>query len=164
MLLVPLARFLSHPWQEHWGEVKWILRYLKGTSDMELCFCGGKYELVCYTDYNLGGNLDNSKSTSGYLITFWGGAISCQLRLQKCIALSTTEAEYIVKTEGASELLWMKDFIKYLDFEQSWFILFCDNQSAIYLTKHSTFHSKSKHFSRKYHWIRMALEDKLFEV
>ena len=57
----------------------------------------------------------------------------------------------------------MKEFIKDLDFEQSKFVLFCDNQSVIYITKHSTFHSKSKHISRKYHWIRVALDDKLFE-
>uniref|UniRef100_A0A3Q7FYT6 Reverse transcriptase Ty1/copia-type domain-containing protein n=1 Tax=Solanum lycopersicum TaxID=4081 RepID=A0A3Q7FYT6_SOLLC len=48
-----------------------------------------------------------------------GGAISCQVRLQKCIALSTIEAEYIVITEGTKEFLWMKEFIKYLVFEQS---------------------------------------------
>ena len=96
-----IRRFLSNPGKEHWGAVKWILRYLKGMSDMELCFGSGKSELVCYTDSNLGGNLEYSKSTSGYLITFRGGAISCQLRLQKCIALSTTKAEYIVITEGA---------------------------------------------------------------
>ena len=58
----------------------------------------------------------------------------------------------------------MKEFIKDLDFEQSRFVLFCNNQTAIYLTKHSTFHSKSKHFSRKYHWIRMALKEKLYEI
>ena len=96
---------------------------------MELCLGSGKSELVCYTDSDLGGNLDNSKSNSGCLITFGGGAISCQLRLQKCIALSTTEAEYIAITEGAKESLWMKEFIKDLDFEQSRFVLFCDNQS-----------------------------------
>ena len=159
-----VSRYLSNLANEHWGAVKWILHYLKGTLDMELCFGSGKSELVCYTDSNLGGNLDNSKSTSVFLITFEGGAISWQSRLQKCITLSTTEAEYIVITEGAKEFLWMKEFIKDLDFEQSKFVLFCDNQSVIYLIKHSTFHSKSKHISRKYHWIRMALEEKLFEV
>ena len=65
-----ISRFLSNPGKEYCGAVKWILRYLKGTSDMELCFGSGKSELVCYTDSDLGGNLDNSKSTSGYLITF----------------------------------------------------------------------------------------------
>ena len=53
--------------------MKWILKYLKGTSDMELCFGSGKRDIVCYTDSGLGGNLDNSKSTFVYLITFGGG-------------------------------------------------------------------------------------------
>ncbi|XP_069145646.1 uncharacterized protein [Solanum lycopersicum] len=71
---------------------------------MELCFGSGKSELVCYTDSNLGGNLDNSKSTSACLITFEGGAISWQSRLQKFITLSTTEAEYIAIIEGGQAL------------------------------------------------------------
>lgn len=58
----------------------------------------------------------------------------------------------------------MKGFINDLSFEQPRYILFCDNQSAICLTKHSTFHSKTKHMNRKYHWIRMVVEEKLFEV
>ena len=85
-----VSRFLSNHEKIHWGAVKWILRYLKGTSDMELCFGSGKSELVCYTDSDLGGNLSNSKSTSGYLITFGGGAISwqtsCLLRFYKTYA------------------------------------------------------------------------------
>ena len=141
-----VSRFLSNHEKKHWGAVKWILHYLKGTLDMELCFGSGKSELVCYTDSDLRGNLDNLNSTYVYLITFGGGAISWQSRLQKCIALSTTEAEYIAITEGAKELLWMKEFIKDLDFEQSIFVLFCDNKSAIYLTKHSTFHSKVQEY------------------
>ena len=104
---------------------------------MEFFFGSAKSELVCYTNSYLGGNLDNSKSTSGYLITFGGGAVSWQSRFKKYIALSTTEAKYIAITEGAKELLCMKEFIKDIDFEQSRFVLFCDNQSVIYLTKHS---------------------------
>nr|XP_009780580.1 PREDICTED: uncharacterized protein LOC104229622 [Nicotiana sylvestris] len=45
-------------------------------------------------------------------------AVKWILRLRKCIALSTTEAEYITVTEGAKELLWMKEFINDLGFEQ----------------------------------------------
>lgn len=129
-----------------------------------VCFGCGKTELVCYIDSNLGGNHDNSKSTSFYLITFGGGAISWQWRICKCIALSTTKVKYISITEGAKQLLWMEDFFKDLEFEQSRFVLFWDNQSVIYLTKHSTYHSKSNHTNRKYHWIRMDLEQKLFQV
>ena len=29
-----VSRFISNPGKEHWNAVKWILRYLKGTSNM----------------------------------------------------------------------------------------------------------------------------------
>lgn len=112
----------------------------------------------------MGGDIDSRKSTSGYLITFSGGALSWQSRLQKCIALSTTEAEFIAMTEASKELLWMKKFLGELGFVQKIYVLFCDKQSAIHLSKNSTFHSRSKHIDIKYHWIRDVLDAKLLEV
>ncbi|CAL9003905.1 unnamed protein product [Prunus brigantina] len=100
-----VSRFLSKPGKEHWNAVKWILRYLRGTSKMSLCFGGGKPELIGYTDADMAGDLDSKKSTSGYLITFSGGAVSWQSKLQKCVALSTTEAEFIATTEACKEML-----------------------------------------------------------
>ena len=58
------------------------------------------------------------KSTSGYLIIFSGGVVSWQSRLQKCVALSTTKAEYIAITEASNELLWMKKFLQELGLQQ----------------------------------------------
>ena len=37
--------------------------------------------LVGYTDVDMVGDVDSRKSTSGYLITFSGGAVSWQSRL-----------------------------------------------------------------------------------
>ncbi|CAN0860766.1 Retrovirus-related Pol polyprotein from transposon TNT 1-94, partial [Linum grandiflorum] len=64
-----------------------------------------------------------------------GGAVSWQSRLQKCVALSTTEAEFIAATEASKELLWMKKFLNELGFRQERPQLFCDSQSAIHLAK-----------------------------
>ena len=36
-----VSRYLSNPGKEHWNVVKWILKYLKGTSKMGLCFGSG---------------------------------------------------------------------------------------------------------------------------
>lgn len=58
--------------------------------------------LVGYTDSDMVGDIDTSRSTSGYLITFSGGVVSWQSRLQICVAISTTEAEYIVAIEASS--------------------------------------------------------------
>ena len=35
-----LSRFMSKPGKEHWKAVKWVLRYLRGTSDYGLCYQG----------------------------------------------------------------------------------------------------------------------------
>uniref|UniRef100_A0A3Q7EBT0 Reverse transcriptase Ty1/copia-type domain-containing protein n=1 Tax=Solanum lycopersicum TaxID=4081 RepID=A0A3Q7EBT0_SOLLC len=89
-----VSRFLSNLGREHWNAVKWVMRYLCGTSSL-----------------NMAGDVDTRKSTSGYLVTFAGGAVSWQFRLQKCVALSTTEAELIAVVEACKELLWMKRFL-----------------------------------------------------
>ncbi|CAL2257280.1 unnamed protein product [Prunus armeniaca] len=137
-----VSKFLSKPGREHWNAVKWILRYLRGTSK----------------------DLDSRKSTSGYLITFSGGAVSWQSKLQKCVALSTTEAEFIAATEACKEMLWMKRFLQELGQEQHKYILHCDSQSAIHLSNNLSFHSRSKHIDVRYHWIRDVLESKQLQL
>uniref|UniRef100_A0A2N9IIJ6 Integrase catalytic domain-containing protein n=1 Tax=Fagus sylvatica TaxID=28930 RepID=A0A2N9IIJ6_FAGSY len=81
------------------------------------------------------------KSTSGFLFTFVGGAVSWQSKLQKCVALSTTEAEYIAATEAGKEILWMKRFLQDLGLKQDEYVVHCDSQSALDLSKNSTYHS-----------------------
>ena len=38
-----VSRFMSRPGKQHWEAVKWILRYLKGSSDTCLCFTEAEY-------------------------------------------------------------------------------------------------------------------------
>ncbi|RDX62866.1 hypothetical protein CR513_58763, partial [Mucuna pruriens] len=135
-------RFLSNPGREHWNVVKWILRYLHGTSDLRLCFEGDKPTLVGYSNSDMAGDIDSKKSTSGYLIKFARGAMAWQSKLKKCVALSTTEAEFIAIIEACKELLWVKKFLQELGFVQD----------------------KSKHIDVRYHWIRDALDAKLLEL
>ena len=58
-----VSRFLSNPGKEHWEGVKWILRYLKGTSKMHLSFKRSNLTLQGFSDADLGGDLDGRKST-----------------------------------------------------------------------------------------------------
>ncbi|RVW62633.1 Retrovirus-related Pol polyprotein from transposon TNT 1-94 [Vitis vinifera] len=79
-------------------------------------------------------------------------------------ALSTTEVEYIAAAEACKELLWMKCFMQELGFKQQRYVVYCENQSAIHLSKNSTYHARSKHIDVRYHWMRDALNDNLFEI
>ena len=159
-----VSRFLSNPGKQHWEAVKWIFRYLRRTSKLCLSFGRGKLVLEGYTDADMAGDLDGRKSTSGYLFTFAGGAVSWQSKLQKCVALSTTEAEYIAVTEAGKELVWIKTFFKELGMQQDEYVVYCDSQSAIDLSKNATYHSRTKHIEVRYHWIRDATEKKRFKL
>ena len=107
-----------------------------------------------FIDADMVGDLDGKKSTYGFLFTFAGGAVSWQSKLQKCVALSTTEAEYIAATEAAKEMLWMKRFVQKLGLMQDEYVVFCDSQSAIDLSKNTLYHSRTKHIDVRYHWLR----------
>ncbi|GJU47681.1 retrovirus-related pol polyprotein from transposon TNT 1-94 [Tanacetum coccineum] len=95
-----VSRFMSNPGREHWEAVKWLLRYLKGTSKATLCFSRKKVVLEGFSDSDYGGCLDSGKSTTGYVFTVGGTTVSWMSRIQKCVAMSTTEAEYMVIAEA----------------------------------------------------------------
>ena len=159
-----VSRFMSNPEIPHWEAVKLILRYLRGSTNLKLCFGDGEAKLIAFSDSDMAGDVDRRKSTSGYLVTYAGGAVSWQSRLQKCVALNTTEVEFIAVTEASKELLWLKRLACELGFKQDKYVLFCDNQSAIHLSKNASFHSRYKHIEVRYLWIRDVLYSKKMQL
>ena len=52
-----VSRFMSRPGKQHWETVKWILRYLRGSSDTCLCFTGVSLKLQGYVDADFTGDI-----------------------------------------------------------------------------------------------------------
>ena len=61
-----VSRFMSRPGKQHWEIVKWILRYLKGSSDACFCFTGTNLKLQGYVDAEFAGDINSRKSTIGF--------------------------------------------------------------------------------------------------
>ena len=97
-----VSHCMSNLGKEHSVAVKWILKYLKGTSSVFLRYGSGKPLLEGFTDSDMSGDVDSSRSTSGYVMTYSGGVVSWKSRLQKVVALSTTEAEYMAAVEAVN--------------------------------------------------------------
>ena len=76
-----VSRFMSRPGKQHCKAVKWILRYLKGSSDTCLCFTGASLKLQGYVDADFAGDIDSRKSITGFVFTLGGTAISWALNL-----------------------------------------------------------------------------------
>ena len=104
-----LARFNSNPQKEHWTALKQILKYLKGTTNIGILYKqDGSDKCVGYSDTDWAGDPSDRKSTSGYIFMFSDGPISWRSKKQKCVALSTVEAEYVALSGAAQEFLWLR--------------------------------------------------------
>ena len=71
-----VCRYMDVPGRQHWEAVKWILRYLKGTSGNSLCFRRNDVILQGIIDADLGGDLDTRRSTTGYVYTLGGTTVN----------------------------------------------------------------------------------------
>jgi hypothetical protein len=101
-----VSRYMKNPRKEHWEEVKWIIWYLRGTSTHALCFGGSDIVLHEYFDSDMEGDKNNRRRTTRYIFTIGGTIVSWISKLQKLVALSTTEVEYVPPTEASKEMIW----------------------------------------------------------
>ena len=129
---------------------------MKGTKRYGILYTTSKNsELIGYTDNDWAGSVDDQKSTSGYVFHMGSGAISWASKKQPIVALSTVEAEYVVATAAACQVVWMRRMLRILCQEQvKDTVIYCDNSSAIALSKNYVFHKKTKHLDAKFHYIR----------
>jgi len=106
-----LSRYTHNPSSEHWAALRRLLRFLKGTVDLSLHF--GKFPAVLegYCDANWISGNDETCSTSGYVFTMGGGAISWKSSKQTCIARSTMESEFIALELASQEAEWLRDLL-----------------------------------------------------
>jgi hypothetical protein len=151
-----VSKYMANLGKQHWNAIKWIFRYLKGTTDYGITFVKQKSYLLAvgYVDANYVGDLDDRRSTTGYMFTLAGGSICWKSMIQSTIAMSTTEVEYMAAAEAAKEALWLTRLVKELGIQQVGFLLYCDSQSAIYLAKNQVYHARTKHIDVRFHKIK----------
>ncbi|BBH05186.1 multidrug resistance-associated protein 9 [Prunus dulcis] len=146
-----LARYMHGPTKKHMGTAKRVLRYIQGTLDYGIAYEKGKEAmLVGYCDSDWSGCEDDMRSTSGYAFI---------LDLSS-VALSTAEAEYVSAAEATAQAVWLRFVLSDFGEEQVEATpILCDNTSAIAITKNPVHHHRTRHISRRFHFIRDALQN-----
>jgi len=160
-----VSRFLQNPGQKHWAAVKRILRYLQGTKDIGIIYNGDTVDLKMFANADFAGDVDSRRSTSGYISTLANGPITWCSQRQKCVARSTTEAEYVAASNAAQEVVWLRALLQELTgpMKQPTRLLM-DNQSAIRLVKNAELHKLTKHINVKFHFIRECADNGILEA
>ena len=99
-----LSRFTGKPSNQHWKAIARVLGYLKKTINLGLHYNDYPAVLEGYSDASWITNLSDNKSTSGWIFTIGGGAISWASKKQTCISHSTMEAEFIALSAASKEV------------------------------------------------------------
>ncbi|KAM2777882.1 hypothetical protein PS2_010172 [Malus domestica] len=98
-----LSRYTSHPGTAHWKAINRIFGYLKRTINLSLTYSEFSAVLEGYSDASWITSANDNKSTSGWIFTIAGGAISWASKKQTCIAHSTMESEFIALAAAGKE-------------------------------------------------------------
>ncbi|GAX79480.1 hypothetical protein CEUSTIGMA_g6921.t1 [Chlamydomonas eustigma] len=124
------------------------------TREMGIVYGSKKMDMVGYCDADYAGDMDTRRSTTGYVFSMHGGAISWSSRLQPTVAMSSCEAEYMSAASAVKEALWLRKLAADLNLELKTLNMYCDNQGSIKLLRHPIASARSKHIDVMHHFVR----------
>ena len=153
---------MQEPTSQHMEAVNHVFRYLRRTSGYKIRYSGADQSgLIGYSDADWGENRDNRRSTTGYVFLMADGAVTWTSRMQKTVARSSTEAEYMALSEACSEIAWLTSLQKEIGYgTTSPTPLVSDNQGGIFLAINPAHDRRLKHVDIRYHFIREYVEGK----
>ena len=129
-----LSQYAANPSQDHLNRAYYICCYLLGTANYALIYDGkSNGGMIAYADSDWASDPITRKSTTGYLVKLANGIFSWNSRVQKSIALSSTEAEYMSLSDTSRQLVWIRTLFKELDINLGPIPLCGDNQGSIFL-------------------------------
>lgn len=150
----------------HWLAAKRILRYLAGTIDYCLCFNkSGNCHITAYTDADWANDIIDRKSYTGFVIKLGNNTINWESRKQRCVALSSTEAEYLAISDVCKDICFIKSFLSEIVSSKIETKIYNDNQSAQKLLEVKEYsHKRTKHIDLRYHFVKDLIQKGIVSV
>ena len=159
-----LAEFQMNPAPEHMFLADRVIQYLYHTKFLAIMYTGYTPLPLClaYSDASLGDDPTTRKSSEGYLITLFSGAIDWKAGKQKAVVTSTTEAELRALEHAAGETYWLQRVFKAIDFDPGERTeIRCDNRQTLRLIQSQVpiLITRLKHVDIAHHWLRQEVQE-----
>lgn len=118
-----LSQYTKKNNSELWNNLKRILRYLKGTTNLKLVYkqVENCEPMTAFVDANFASSeaetsdgipVSKLKTSSGFIINLFEDSVIYQnTKRQNLTPRSTTEAEYLAIRESLQEILWLKELL-----------------------------------------------------
>ncbi|GJY88660.1 hypothetical protein Tco_0503288 [Tanacetum coccineum] len=160
-----LSWYTSNPSYGHWKVITRVLHYLRYSRDYRLHYDRHPTVIEGYSDTNWISDIKDSRSTSGYVFTLGGAAISWKSSKQNVIAKSTMESKFIALDKCREEAEWL--FVENIP---RWpkpvtaISIHCDSKSAMGRAKSTMYNGKSRHIRRRHNSIRQLLSTGVISI
>ena len=166
---------MSNPNNTHFRALDRIWKYLNNYPTLGTNYNynipDSLFELLGYCDADQGGDNIIRKSTTGYLFLLGlKNILSQNSILQKSVALSSCESEYIALREAIKELLYLYNITKVfktiakIPISNTIPTILTDSELAIKLANNLEFYKRSKHIDITYYFIRETIKDKKVQL
>ena len=112
-------------------------------------------KLICFVDAAYGNDPKKRRSTTGYALTYAGGAIVYRSKSQSITAQSSTEAEFIAAVTAAKTVRYIRSVLKELGLPQNRPTpIYEDNASAIDIINAKKPTERSRHIEIRFFAIQ----------
>ncbi|KAL9437525.1 hypothetical protein AB3S75_023399 [Citrus x aurantiifolia] len=140
-----------------------VLRYLKGSPGKGILLSStSDLHIRGYCDADWGSCPTTRRSVTGYCTFLGDSPISWKTKKQNVVSRSTIEAEYRSLADLSCELQWLKALFADLGhLQHDPMIVYCDNQSALYIAENPVYHERTKHIELDCHFVRERVQSNL---
>jgi len=155
-------RFMSKPTTVHLTAAMHVLRYLRGTTDLGLCYRTPDRQyhnlLVGSSDATWNSITTTSHSVTGYSFLLNSAAISWRTRVQMLVTLSSTESEHCALRDATCEALYLRGLLGETgNIQTQPTMIYQDNQSCIKLVQNAISSTRNKHFVMRINFVRQHI-------
>jgi hypothetical protein len=155
-VICKLSRYTSKPNTDHWKAIARVFGYLKRTINLGLFYFDFPAVMEGYSDASWMTSSSDNKSTSGWIFSLGGGAISWASKKQTCISHSTMESEFIAIAAAGKEAEWLRNMlfdIKLWPQPMLVISLYCDSEATMSRAYSNIYNGKSRHISIRHRYI-----------
>ena len=112
-----VSRYCSTPKAIRWKAALGILAYINGTSNFGITYQRAtlaSISLEVFADADYASKATDRRSVSGGAVMCGGACVCWFSRTQKCVTLSTSEAEYVALGDAVKELLFLRQVWRFM--------------------------------------------------